>query len=105
MKTVNWSTYEKTEKRRSGFFAAFLIIMLLCTIISRGFMPGKCPGYRIGKSRAAKHLHTVTADGKIEADKGKAVVVEAGIGIAEVCVTVGEKIQNNTVLLRLIRRI
>lgn len=101
MKTVNWSTYEKNRKKAVWFFAAFLIIMLLCTIISRGIYAWQMPRIQIGKAEQRSISHTVTADGRIEADKGKAVVVEAGIRIAEVCVTVGEKIQNKTVLLRL----
>ncbi|MCH1983802.1 hypothetical protein MCG98_14615 [Ruminococcus sp. OA3] len=101
MKTVKWNTSEKRRKKAVWCFAAFLLIMLLCTIISRGIYAWQMPRVQIGKAEQRNISHTVTAEGRIEADIGKAVVVEEGIRVAEVCVRIGEKIQQGTVLLRL----
>ena len=81
--------------------------MLLVHVISRGLCLANAHRIQIGKAEQRRHFTiTVTPDGKIEADKGKAVVVEAGIRIAEVCTPHSwREFQNNTVLLRLVRRI
>ncbi len=101
MKTVNWSTYEKKQKKGGLVFRSISDYHAAVHDHIAGIYAWQMPRIQIGKAEQRSISHTVTADGKIEADKGKAVVVEAGIRIAEVCVTVGEKIQNNTVLLRL----
>ena len=101
MKILRWNTSEKRRKKALWCFAAFLMSMLLCTLVSRGIYAWQMPRVETGCAQQKSISHSVTADGRIEADSGKPVVVEEGIRIAEICVSVGEKIQRGTVLLRL----
>ena len=82
-------------------FVVFLLIMLFCTFVSRSIYAYQMPRVETDKAQRKSISHVVSAEGCVAAVSESAVVVPAGIRIAEVCVRVGEKIEKGTVLFRL----
>lgn len=82
-------------------FAIFLSIMLCCTFISRSIYAYRMPQVEMGKAQRKSISHVIEAGGSIAAVSEMAVVVPAGIRIAEICVRAGEEVEEGTVLFRL----
>lgn len=89
------------RKKAVRYFGIFLLFMIACTAISRGIYAYQMPRVETGQAAGKSISHTISASGNIEAAREMDVVVEEGIRIREVCVRAGEKVEAETVLLRL----
>ncbi len=83
------------------YFSAFLLFMLLCTIVSRGIYAYQMPRIEIGQAAQRSISHMVSAVGNVETAKETAVLIKEGIRISEICVKTGEEVEKGTVLFRL----
>lgn len=81
--------------------AGFIIFMVICTAVSRGVYAWQMPQVKAGNAEKGTLSHKIEKEGVLKAASEKAVVIEEGLRIQEVCVTEGEAVKKGTVLLRL----
>ena len=92
-----------TGKKRKVtiYFAVFLLVMLVCTVVSRGVYAYQMPRIQVGYPERATITKTVEGDGVVEAAEEIPVVVKDGIRIAKVNVAPSQLVEPGQVLLTL----
>lgn len=83
------------------YFAAFLVFMLVCTVVSRGIYAYQMPQVTTGRAEARVIAHKLEVKGTMEAISEKAVVTMEGIRVRDICVREGEDVKKDTILFYL----
>lgn len=90
---------EKRRKRILEAFAAFLVFMWLCTVISRSVYGSQLPVVSTVSAEQKYIEHIVEADGIVVAGDKVPVTVESGLRIERLLVQEGERIEAGDVIL------
>lgn len=88
-------------KRRKGIligFAAFLLAMWLCTVISRSIYASKLPMVTVENPSQKYVEHLVEADGIVEAGSKNAVTALSGLRVEKLMVQEGDKVEEGDLL-------
>lgn len=78
-----------------------MLFMLLCTIVSRGVYAWQMPRVSAGNAKSGTLGHEIEKEGVLKAVSEKAVVIEEGMRIQEVCTAEGEVVKKGSALFRL----
>ena len=89
------------KKKAVRYFAGFLIIMLVCTVVSRMVYAYQLPKVGVGSAEAKTISHKIEEGGRWIELTEKAVNVPAGIRVEEVCIQRGDHVEKGSILFRL----
>lgn len=92
---------DKRKKKIASGLAAFLIIMWLCTLISKSIYAAKLPMVSTVSVQAKYVEHTVKAEGIVEVGAKRAVNVLGGLRVSELCVHTGDRVEEGDLLFRI----
>ena len=92
---------DKRKKRIASGFAVFLVLMWLCTLISKSIYAAKLPMVSTVSVQAKYVEHTVKAEGIVEVGAKRAVNVLGGLRVSELCVHIGDRVEEGELLFRI----
>lgn len=92
---------DKRKKRIASGLAVFLILMWLCTLISKSIYAAKLPMVSTVSVQAKYVEHTVKAEGIVEVGAKRAVKVLGGLRVEELCVHIGDRVEEGDLLFRI----
>lgn len=80
-------------KRYAAALAVFLLLMWICTVVSRSFYVKNMTRVTVATPEQKYITHTVEAQGQVEAGAERAVTVLAGLRVDRVCVKTGDTVE------------
>ena len=83
----------RTYKIKLSLFIFFLMLMLLCTIVSRGIYANALPKVSVDKPRNMSLIYQFVSEGVTDAEHVSAINIEEGLVIKEVLVKEGDRIK------------
>lgn len=92
---------DKRKKKIATGLAVFLILMWLCTLISKSIYAARLPMVSTVSVQAKYVEHTVKAEGIVEAGAKQAVNVLGGLRVAELNVHTGDRVEEGELLFRI----
>lgn len=92
---------DKRKKKIASGLAGFLLLMWLCTLISKSIYAARLPMVSTVSVQAKYVEHTVKAEGMVEAGAKQAVNVLGGLRVAELCVHTGDRVEEGDLLFRI----
>lgn len=92
---------DKRKKKIATGLAVFLILMWLCTLISKSIYAARLPMVSTVSVQAKYVEHTVKAEGIVEAGAKQAVNVLGGLRVAELSVHTGDRVEEGELLFRI----
>lgn len=98
--TIQRKKRSTLRQKTLHYFAAFLILMILFTFLSRAADSMTVAVVTVEQPSVRVIEHTVTADGKVMQNREQAVVVEEGIRIKAIYVNEGDSVQKGDLLLK-----
>lgn len=91
----------KRQRKILAAFAAFLMFMFLCTLISRSVYASKLPQVTVETPRRMAISHTVKAEGIVHQGREYAVTALSGLRVRTVYASVGDRVTEETLLFDL----
>lgn len=89
----------QTNRKKIGYaFAAFMALMLLCTLISRAVYASGLPQVTTEKPEQKRLTHKVEAEGTVKAEREYALNVLSGLRCRTVYVHAGDRVTPETLL-------
>lgn len=92
---------DKRKKRIASGLAVFLILMWLCTLISKSIYAARLPMVSTVSVQSKYVEHTVKAEGIVEVGAKRAVNVLGGLRVSELCVHIGDRVEEGDLLFRI----
>lgn len=92
---------QNIKQKSVKYFAAFLVFMLVCTIVSRGIYAYQMPRVTLGASESRKLTHKIEVQAVTSAGSEHPLNLLPGLRVAEICVREGQKIESQMVLLKI----
>ena len=92
---------DKRKKKIAAGLAVFLILMWLCTLISKSIYASRLPMVSTVSVQAKYVEHTVKAEGIVEVGAKRAVNVLGGLRVSELCVHIGDQVEEGDILFRI----
>lgn len=94
---------EKTVEMKKWIkgFLVFLVMMWICTIISKSIYVSKLPEVRVEKLSKRYIEHVVETDGIVTAGAKQAINTLAGLRVSEICVQEGDYVEKGDILFRI----
>ncbi len=90
-----------SRRRAAVLLGQFLIFMMICTLISQALYTGRMVQVTAGNSRSMSLNHVVEAEGTVQKGPESAVLVPAGMRIAQVLVREGQQVEAGETLFLL----
>ena len=91
----------KHKERAVKYFGAFMLLMLACTIASRGIYANQMPQIQVGTPKGETLTRKITANGFVLTKEELPVVTEAGLLIEKVSVVEGQKVEAGELLFQI----
>lgn len=91
----------KFKERAVKYFVVFMLLMLICTIVSRGIYAHQMPKVSTGTAEPHTLIHKIEAEGTILTTEEVPVVAEAGLLAEKVCVVEGQKVSPGDLLFQI----
>lgn len=92
---------DKRKKKIATGLAVFLILMWLCTLISKSIYASRLPMVSTVSVQSKYVEHTVKAEGIVEVGAKRAVNVLGGLRVSELCVHIGDRVEEGDILFRI----
>ena len=92
---------KRAFKIKFSLFLAFLLVMLLCTLISRGIYAEALPRVLVEKPRNMSLIYQFESEGEITAGQVSAINIEEGLIVKEMMVKEGDRIKEGDVIVQL----
>lgn len=89
------------RKKVIRYSLVFFVFMLICTVVSQGIYAWQMPQVKVGEAETKAIDHKIEKVGKLVPVSEKALVLEEGLWVREVCVEVGATVEQGTVLFRI----
>ncbi len=93
--------FEGSRGRAAALLGQFLIFMMACTVLSRALYTARMVQVTVGNSRSMSLDHVVEAEGTVLEGPKSAVLIPAGMRIAQVLVREGQQVEAGEELLLL----
>lgn len=92
---------KRTYKIKLSLFIFFLMLMLLCTIVSRGIYANALPKVSVDKPRNMSLIYQFVSEGVTAAEHVSAINIEEGLVIKEILVKEGNRIEVGDSIVKL----
>ena len=91
---------KKRKERAARYFGVFLLLMLICTIVSRGIYASRMPKVTAGTIETKTLVHEIEANGTVITKEEVPIVTEAGVLVEKVCVVEGQQVEPGDLLFQ-----
>lgn len=96
-----WSGLVGEQKRTAIGFVIFLILMWVCTLVSKSIYASKLPQVQSSEAEKKKIEHVVESDGIIKQGSERAVHTLAGLRVEQISVRTGDTVEKGDILFTL----